>query len=219
VQARLRISSVPSTMSDYSDATESLDISKDFPLPPLTTVHSTSTFESFVTAESDRTARWCIFFFFFLLSLIKYLSLTVLGISFAWCSFVPTFLELVTHLLAVTFCICPEAYPFEPHFAPIPQYIHNNWPLRLESNMRILFNSSFCNILPFNLCSLPLLLLFFLYGSLLTCSGYAMVLMVLMQDSSPTVRWTNQCLDGHSGVRNWPQSSDDVQCSDDDACT
>ena len=57
VQARLRISSVPSTMSDYSDATESLDISKDFPLPPLTTVHSTSTFESFVTAESDRTAR------------------------------------------------------------------------------------------------------------------------------------------------------------------
>jgi len=57
VQARLRISSVPSTTSDYSDATESLDISKDFPLPPLTSVHSTSTFESFVTAESDRTVR------------------------------------------------------------------------------------------------------------------------------------------------------------------
>ena len=57
VQARLRISSVHSTTSDYSDATESLDISKDFPLPPLTSVHSTSTFESFVTAESDRTVR------------------------------------------------------------------------------------------------------------------------------------------------------------------
>ena len=110
------------------------------------------------------------FSFFFLLSLIKYLSLTVLGISFARCSFVPTFLELVTHLLVVTFCICPEAYPFESHFASIPQYIHNNWSLRLESNSYSILLPVISSLLTFVLflCCFY----FFLYGSLLTYSGY-----------------------------------------------
>lgn len=57
VQARLRINSVHSTTSNYSDCTEGFDVSKDFPLPPPTPVHSTSTLESFVTAESDQTVK------------------------------------------------------------------------------------------------------------------------------------------------------------------